>query len=208
WSIGAGQSAAAKAREISCMHGSMPAPRCDQLPRNVAQPLRRVRRAAARVARLSMTRPCRRSVETSRKTAFRPLRDECGTIIHTQSSLWPLPPQEDSPMYPRRQFLQGSLSMAALAALGPLLPGMSFAADSLIRRAIPSCGEPLPVIGVGTSRTFNVDPDGAEMGDLLEVLRLLLAGDARLIDTAPSYGNAERVTGELKARANAEGKLF
>jgi len=155
-----------------------------------------------------MTRPCRRSVETSRKTAFRPLRDECGTIIHTQSSLWPLPPQEDSPMYPRRQFLQGSLSMAALAALGPLLPGMSFAADSLIRRAIPSSGEPLPVIGLGTSRTFNVDPDGAEMGDLLEVLRLLLAGDARLIDTAPSYGNAERVTGELKARANAEGKLF
>jgi len=111
-------------------------------------------------------------------------------------------------MYPRRQFLQGSLSMAALAALGPLLPGVSFAADSLIRRAIPSSGEALPVIGLGTSRTFNVDPDGAEMGDLLEVLRLLLASDARLIDTAPSYGNAERVTGELKARANAEGKLF
>ncbi|WP_312957338.1 aldo/keto reductase [Stutzerimonas nitrititolerans] len=111
-------------------------------------------------------------------------------------------------MYPRRQFLQGSLSMAALAALGPLLPGVSFAADSLIRRAIPSSGEALPVIGLGTSRTFNVDPDGAEMGDLLEVLRLLLAGGARLIDTAPSYGNAERVTGELKVRANAEGKLF
>ncbi len=51
-------------------------------------------------------------------------------------------------MYPRRQFLQGSLSMAALAALGPLLPGVSFAADSLIRRAIPSSGEALPVIGL------------------------------------------------------------
>src|SRR5690606_42066305 len=176
-------------------HGSMPAPRCDQLPRSVAQPLRRVRRAAARVARLSMTRPCRRSVETSRKTAFRPLRDECGTIIHTQSSLWPLPPQEDSPMYPRRQFLQGSLSMAALAALGPLLPGVSFAADSLIRRTIPSSDEALPVIGLGTARTFNVDPGGADMGDLLGVMLLLLSGGAGLIGTAARYGDGWRGSG-------------
>ncbi|MBE7376250.1 aldo/keto reductase [Pseudomonas lopnurensis] len=111
-------------------------------------------------------------------------------------------------MYKRRQFLHGSASLAALAALGPLLPSLSFAADGLIKRAIPSSGETLPVIGLGTSGTFNVDPNGAEMGDLLEVLRLLMDGGATLIDTAPSYGNAERVTGELKKRADAEGKLF
>src|SRR5690606_4675689 len=155
-------------------------------------------RRSANAQGRNIAKNCPSSRRAMRAVPWTILIPRCGRRHHRRKA----------PMYPRRQFLPGSLSLAALAALGPLLPGISFAADNLFSRAIPSSGEPLPVIGLGTSRTFNVDPDGAEMGDLLEVLRLLLAGDARLIDTAPSYGNAERVTGKLKARANAEGKLF
>lgn len=111
-------------------------------------------------------------------------------------------------MFTRRQMLQGSVSVAALAATAPLSSMLSLAAEGLHRRSIPASGELLPVIGLGTSRTFDVDPRGAAMGDLLEVLRLFMHGGGRLIDTAPSYGNAERVTGELQRRAHAVGKLF
>ncbi|HAQ25490.1 MAG TPA: aldo/keto reductase [Pseudomonas sp.] len=111
-------------------------------------------------------------------------------------------------MYPRRKFLQHSLSMAALAALGPLLPGLSFAAGSLISRAIPSSGETLPVIGLGTSRTHDVDLDDPQMQQLLEVLRIFVEGGAKLIDTAPSYGNAEAVCGELVARSAVREQVF
>src|SRR5690606_26297009 len=52
----------------------------------------------------------------------------CGAVVITGGA----------PLYPRRKFLQHSLSMAALAALGPLLPRLSFAADGLTTRAIPS----------------------------------------------------------------------
>lgn len=108
--------------------------------------------------------------------------------------------------FSRRGFIQTSSALAALAALYPLLP--AFAANALLMRKIPATGEDLPVIGLGTSRTFNIDSASSEMTAALEVVKTLLNGGAKVIDTAPSYGTAQAVTGELLTRAGAHAKAF
>ncbi|RMH83432.1 aldo/keto reductase [Pseudomonas sp. AOB-7] len=108
----------------------------------------------------------------------------------------------------RRRFLQHSASLAALTALTPWLPAGAFAAGSLLQRQIPSSGELLPVIGLGTSRTHDVALNEAALAPLREVLRTLVNGGASLIDTAPSYGRAEAVCGALAAEDELRSKLF
>ncbi|ARP80865.1 aldo/keto reductase [Bordetella genomosp. 8] len=89
----------------------------------------------------------------------------------------------------------------------PPAPG----AAAMHRRPIPSTGETLPVIGLGTADTFDVSPgNAAELAPLQDVTRQLLAaaGKGAIIDTAPSYGNAEAVTGELLARLQGRDQVF
>src|SRR5437667_8748584 len=62
-------------------------------------------------------------------------------------------------------------------------------------RKIPTSGEELPVIGLGTWQTFS-----SASPQLVEVLRRFSAAGGRLIDTSPMYGNSERVVGELKTK--------
>lgn len=111
-------------------------------------------------------------------------------------------------MYRRRQLLRASTICMAAAALGAWLPRLGLAAQQVQRRAIPSTGEMLPVIGLGTSITHNVSLDDPRMDRLLEVLRVLVEGGGSVIDTAPSYGNAERVVGELVERLGLRGQVF
>ncbi|TBU84446.1 aldo/keto reductase [Phytopseudomonas dryadis] len=110
----------------------------------------------------------------------------------------------------RRHFLQGGAALITLAASARWLPSTAFAASPapLLQRAIPTSGEQLPVIGLGTSQTFNVGLDNAALKPLDEVVRAFINGGARLIDTAPSYGAAEAVTGELLKRTRTQGKAF
>ena len=58
----------------------------------------------------------------------------------------------------------------------------------LIERAIPSSGERLPVIGVGTARRWEKVTTPAEMAPLRDVLRQLADRGGKVVDTAPSYG--------------------
>jgi aryl-alcohol dehydrogenase-like predicted oxidoreductase len=74
---------------------------------------------------------------------------------------------------------------------------MTAAADAPILRKIPSSGEQLPVIGLGTSGPFEVGDSPAERAPLREVLEAFFAAGARLIDTSPMYSSAERVLGDL-----------
>ncbi|MCQ4278298.1 aldo/keto reductase [Pseudomonas stutzeri] len=111
-------------------------------------------------------------------------------------------------MQTRRLLLSRSVLLATVAALGPLLPLLARGAEPLRQRAIPATGEMLPVIGLGTSRTHDVQLDDDEMRTLLEVLRVLVEGGARVIDTAPSYGNADRVVGELVQRGDVRRQVF
>lgn len=67
----------------------------------------------------------------------------------------------------------------------------------LVMRRIPSSGEEIPVIGLGTSGPFEVGDSRAERAPLAAVLTTFLGAGARLIDTSPMYSSAERVLGEL-----------
>jgi diketogulonate reductase-like aldo/keto reductase len=77
-----------------------------------------------------------------------------------------------------------------------------------IRKAIPASGERLPVIGMGTSRTFDVGDDPEVRARLLEVLQAFFDNGGAVIDSSPMYGNAEQVTGDLLKRIDNKGSLF
>lgn len=98
-------------------------------------------------------------------------------------------------MINRRQFLQG---LGTITALYANLPISSLIANeqSLLSRVIPKTGERIPIIGLGTSRTFHVDiSDKAEMQKRLEVVSALLKRGG-MIDSSPMYANAEDVIGK------------
>lgn len=109
----------------------------------------------------------------------------------------------------RRQFVQRSAALLTLA-VAPwwTRSAMAITPDQLLQRTIPSSGETLPAIGLGTSRTFDVRLDDAILKPLEEVVRTFINGGATLIDTAPSYGASERVTGALLKRTNTQDKAF
>jgi len=96
----------------------------------------------------------------------------------------------------RRELLMGGITLVAAAAMasraGAVSPG-----EALIRRRIPASGEEIPVIGLGTSRTFEVGESAAERAPLRAVLESFFASGARLIDTSPMYSSAEKVLGGL-----------
>lgn len=113
-------------------------------------------------------------------------------------------------MTTRRQFLRGTSSIVAGSALlTPLGISLARAADdAMLRRPIPATGETVPVIGMGTSGSFEVAAGSAEYTALKEVLKRFFAGGARLIDTAPTYSNAEDNLGSLLSDGGYRGKAF
>jgi len=64
------------------------------------------------------------------------------------------------------------------------------------------------VVGLGTSQVFEVGDDPARRQACAEVVKTLVAGGGKLIDTAPSYGNAESVVGDLLAATELRGRVF
>jgi diketogulonate reductase-like aldo/keto reductase len=79
---------------------------------------------------------------------------------------------------------------------------------TLLQRAIPSSGEMLPVIGLGTWQAFDVGPGAAERQPLEEVLALFVKLGGRVVDTSPMYGRAEQVIGDIAAKLNLHRSLF
>src|SRR3984893_1063296 len=78
----------------------------------------------------------------------------------------------------------------------------------MITRPIPRSGETLPVIGLGSWKTFDVGKDAAALTSLAEVLRLLFDGGGKVIDSSPMYGRAEAVVGDLLAKMQARERAF
>jgi diketogulonate reductase-like aldo/keto reductase len=78
----------------------------------------------------------------------------------------------------------------------------------MLTRPIPSTGEQLPVIGLGTWQTFDVRLEPASREQLGAVLTGLVGGGGRLVDSSPMYGNAERVVGDLAADLGLHTQLF
>ena len=67
----------------------------------------------------------------------------------------------------------------------------------MLTRAIPSSNEPLPIVGLGTYRGFDVEPSSPAYKQLPEVLSALFKKGGTVIDSSPMYGRAEQTTGEL-----------
>jgi diketogulonate reductase-like aldo/keto reductase len=108
--------------------------------------------------------------------------------------------------FSRRDVLRG---VAAASLASPLFrSNTAMAAPAMITRPIPSSGEAMPVIGLGTSQVFDVGGDAASRQPLREVLRLMLEAGGKIIDTSPMYGRAEAVTGELVAEAGVRPRVF
>jgi len=100
------------------------------------------------------------------------------------------------------------------SAAGLLLPVRASCAETksesstMLTRPIPSSGEKLPVIGLGTWRTFDVDLTSDSRRQLGNVLSLFMKLGGRVIDTSPMYGRAEDVIGDLTATLGIRDKPF
>ena len=75
-------------------------------------------------------------------------------------------------------------------------------------RPIPSSGERLPVIGIGTWQTFDVGPDPAAQAPLREVLGLFVRQGGKVVDSSPMYGRSEEVVGQIAGALGARPRLF
>ncbi len=114
--------------------------------------------------------------------------------------------------YTRRDMIQMGIggSAALLTGWRPVWAQESRPADvSLqLKRPILSTDEKIPCMGLGTSRTFNADSSEQQRAPLKEVLRLFHEMGGTVLDTAPSYGNAEIVSGDLLRDLKIRSDLF
>ena len=100
----------------------------------------------------------------------------------------------------RREFAMATgAAMLASPALGQT--------SAPLARAIPSTGELLPAVGLGTAQVFNTN-DEATRQKAAAVLQALIAGGGRLVDTSSVYGEAETVLGEVTTSGGLRQKLF
>lgn len=108
----------------------------------------------------------------------------------------------------RRAF---TLSMGlGTAALGSgLLAARAQNSNSILKRPIPhGKGEAIAVIGLGTSEVFDVGSSPSDRAGPTAVVQALIAGGGSLIDTAPSYGEAENVVGDILAATGLRPRAF
>jgi aryl-alcohol dehydrogenase-like predicted oxidoreductase len=94
----------------------------------------------------------------------------------------------------RRELLAGGIKVAAAMAVSASVGAGS---QGFLKRKIPSSGEELPLIGLGTSGPFEVDESPTQRAPLGEVLSGFFAGGGTFIDTSPMYSSAEAVLGAL-----------
>ena len=105
----------------------------------------------------------------------------------------------------RRTIVRGFVAAAGAAMLQPLA---GLAQAGLITRPIPSSGERLPVVGLGSWITFNVGDDTELRNECTEVMRSFFAAGGRLIDSSPMYGSSQAVIGYGLARLGRPPAVF
>ncbi len=107
----------------------------------------------------------------------------------------------------RRHVLKSGLGAAAALATYPHFSSLKAEDMPLITKAIPSSTETLPVIGLGTSRTFDVSQSERQL-NLLPVLDAFFANAGAVIDSSPMYGAAEETVGNLLDKLERPESLF
>ena len=104
---------------------------------------------------------------------------------------------------------RAAATLCAGLMAAPGLISAAAAQGALLARPIPhGGGETLPVVGVGTSGVFEVGGSAQERAGPTGVVKALVAGGGTLIDTAPSYGEAETVIGDIVAANNLRSRVF
>lgn len=113
-------------------------------------------------------------------------------------------------MQTRREWLRTTLGAASALALPtpPVWAQSTQAAGSIITRAIPSTGEKLPIIGLGSSATFAQVARSEDQEALKAVIAKMVELGGTVFDTAPSYGASEEVAGNIAQALGVANKLF
>lgn len=106
----------------------------------------------------------------------------------------------------RRTAIKAGLAFGAAMLLPP--DKLFAQAQSLIQKKIPSSGEGIPIIGLGTARRYEEVRSDGEKIPLRETLRQFKQLGAKVIDSSPSYGTAEAVVGELVDGLKIRDSLF
>ncbi len=107
----------------------------------------------------------------------------------------------------RRELLWHFLAGSAATALWPLASAAQ-ARGPIITRRIPSSGEAIPVVGLGSWITFNVGDDAAARDNCTSVMRAFFEAGGRVIDSSPMYGSSQDVIGYGLARLRSPSALF
>ena len=94
----------------------------------------------------------------------------------------------------------------ALGAAGVFAQGAPAARP--LTRAIPSSGQELPLVGLGSWITFNVGNDPPARAQCAEVMRNFFVAGGRLIDSSPMYGSSQGVIGEALQKLGTQGRVF
>jgi len=97
----------------------------------------------------------------------------------------------------RRQFISLAAALGTGLALPLSMSGQVIAASAPIRKTIAKTGEKLPVIGMGTSRTFDANGDDRLLAKLAEVTQTFFDMGGGMIDSSPMYGSSQKVIGQL-----------
>ena len=102
-----------------------------------------------------------------------------------------------------------------MARLGLMLARTALASENsnhapqqMLQRVIPSSGEKIPAIGLGSWQVFDVGPDAAQRQPLEEVLSRFVALGGRVVDSSPMYGRAEQVIGDIATKLGLHASLF
>src|SRR5690554_6524569 len=100
-------------------------------------------------------------------------------------------------MMTRRDYLGLCVAVGAGSALTPGRLWAAEKADALMTRPIPSSGQRLPVVGLGSSATFSSAAGADDIEALTQVFRAFVEQGGSVFDTAPSYGASEVVAGKI-----------
>ena len=110
-------------------------------------------------------------------------------------------------MVSRREWLGMTFGAGTALSLNPrLLEALQ--QGQLIKRAVPSSGEMVPVVGLGTSATFSSVARSEDLTALREVMSTMVERGATVFDTAPSYGASEQVGGTIASQLGLTDKIF
>ena len=106
-------------------------------------------------------------------------------------------------MFSRRDFI----ALSSLSFL-PTLSNASMLNESMLKRLIPSSGEEMPVIGLGTSRVFDIERSKNELNVREKILDIFYENGGRLIDTSPMYGMSEEIIGITAKKYIEKNRFF